>query len=224
MTHGSVTQSRGAAVRSLALCCALATTAYALARYRSWHLNWGATAQEAEAPMPADGLLPRAAFVATRAIDIAASPEEVWGWLVQVGHGRAGFYSYDRLDNAGIPSATTILSQYQSPAVGDLAAPMTAAADERTSFRVAEAVPPSRLAWSKPDSTWSWLLVPRPGDGTRLVTRLKTRYRPDRWLPITVLLMEVGDFPMMRRMLLGVKQRAEAAARAGSGATRFSSS
>ena len=159
----------------------------------------------------------RAAFVATRAIDIAASPQEVWRWLVQVGHGRAGFYSYDRLDNDGIPSATTILPQYQAPAVGDLAAPMTAGADERTSFRVAEATPPSRLAWSKPDSTWSWLLLARPGGGTRLVTRLKTRYRADRWLPVTVLLMEVGDFPMMRRMLLGIRQRAEAASLSGAG-------
>lgn len=182
--------------------------------YRRWHLTWGATAAEASGPMPADDLLPGAAFVATRAIDVAAAPDQVWGWLVQVGHGRAGFYSYDRVDNGGVPSATTILPQFQSPSVGDLAAPMTAGTDERTSFRVAEVVPSSQLVWSKPDSTWAWLLVPQPDGGTRLLTRLKTRYRADRWLPVTVLLMEVGDFPMMRRMLLGIRQRAEAAANA----------
>jgi hypothetical protein len=62
--------------------------------------------------------------------------------------------------------------------------------------------------WSKPDSTWAWRLTPDPAGGTRLVTRLKARYDPGPFLPVTVLLMEVGDFPMMRRMLLGITDRA----------------
>lgn len=132
--------------------------------------------------MPGDGLLDRTEFVATRAITVAAPPSEVWPWLVQVGYGRAGFYSYDLLDNLGRPSARRILPDHQEPRVGDLAAPMA----------------------SPPDDDGA--------GGTRLVTRLKARYDIGPFLPATLLLMEVGDFPMMRRMLLGIRERAEAGA------------
>ncbi len=181
-----------------------------LVGYRRWHLRWGATRDEAEAQMPGDELIGQVAFTATRAITIAAPPEEVWPWLVQVGFGRAGFYSYDLLDNLGRPSATHILPEYGTPAVGDLAAPMASPPDERNSFTVAEVVPPKVLVWAKPDSTWAWSLSGDSNGGTRLVTRLKASYQLTPFVPLTVLLMEVGDFPMMRRMLLGVRDRAEA--------------
>jgi hypothetical protein len=68
---------------------------------RPWALRWGATGQEAARRLPGDGVVQRADFVATRAITIHAAPGQVWPWLVQIGSGRAGWYSYDRLDNAG---------------------------------------------------------------------------------------------------------------------------
>lgn len=190
-----------------------AVVAVAAKVYRARHLRWGATDAEVVAPMPGDALLPSAAFVATRAISIDAPPERVWPWVVQTGFGRAGFYSYDLLDNLGRPSADVVLPQFQDVGVGDLAAPMASPPDERTAFRVARVEAPNVLVWAKPDSTWAWVLTP-VGTGTRLVTRLKSRYERGPTLPFTVLLMELGDFPMMRRMLLGLKERAERAERA----------
>jgi hypothetical protein len=67
---------------------------------RPWHLRWGATDGEVSAPMPGDGVIDRPSFNATRAITVAAPPAEVWPWLVQIGFGRAGWYSYDLFDNA----------------------------------------------------------------------------------------------------------------------------
>ena len=194
--------------RMLVALAAVASAVAIAARYRSWHLTWGATEEEVSGPMPGDDLLDRAGFVATRAISIAAPPEMVWPWLVQVGFGRAGFYSYDLMDNLGRRSAERILPEFQSLSVGDLAAPMASPADERTAFRVASINEPSALVWTKPDSTWAWRLTSDGAGGTRLVTRLKARYKPGPFLPVTVLLMEVGDFPMMRRMLLGIAERA----------------
>ena len=196
---------RGALV---ALAATVGATALA-ARYRAWHLTWGATEDEVSGRMPGDDLLDGACFVATRAISIAAAPDTVWPWLVQVGFGRAGFYSYDLLDNLGHLSADEILDEFQFPSVGDVAAPMAASEDDQTAFRVASIDEPRSLVWSKPDSTWTWRLTPEPAGGTRLVTRLKARYEPGPFLPVTVLLMELGDFPMMRRMLLGIAKRAE---------------
>jgi hypothetical protein len=190
---------------------AVVAGSWALWRYRGWHLRWGATDAEVAAPMPGDELVPSAPFWATRAVTIDAPPSEVWPWLVQVGFGRAGFYSYDWADNLGRRSARVLLPEYQSPRPGDVAAPMASSIDERTASTVVMAEEPHVLVWAKPDSTWAWRLTEDAGR-TRLVTRLKARYQAGLFLPVTVLLMEVGDFPMMRRMLLGLSERAHAAA------------
>lgn len=108
---------------------------------RPWALRWGATAEEAARPLPGDGLVAKADYVATRAITIDAPPHQVWPWLVQIGSGRAGWYTYDRLDNAGMPSATEILPQLQQLAVGDLI-PMVAGKD--IGLRVKELEPIER--------------------------------------------------------------------------------
>ncbi len=74
--------------------------------YRSWHLRWGATPAEVAARLQGEGLVEDAQYQSTRAISIAAPPEAVWPWLVQVGCLRAGWYSNDLLDNLAHPSAT----------------------------------------------------------------------------------------------------------------------
>jgi hypothetical protein len=78
-----------------ALVAGLATVPFVRGRL----LRWGATADEAHARLPGDELLSHADLVATRAIAIDAPPERVWPWVVQIGQGRGGFYSYDMLEN-----------------------------------------------------------------------------------------------------------------------------
>jgi hypothetical protein len=179
--------------------------------YRRRHLRWGATDAEVAGAMPGDGLLPETSFQATRAITIEAEPEAVWPWLVQLGYGRAGWYSYDLFDNGARPSAERILSEHQEPKVGDWV-PMASKINETTAFKIKAFEPNQWMLWEKPHSTWAWKLVPREGAHTRLITRIKDHYAwraaPGNAL-VSLILMEFGDFPMMRKLLLNVKWRAE---------------
>jgi hypothetical protein len=179
---------------------------------RPWHARWGATDEEAAMSMPGDDLVLGCQVTGTRAITIDAARESVWPWLVQVGFGKAGFYSNDLLDNVAHPSADRIDPQLQRIRVGDWV-PMFSKVGETTALRVHSFEPPKYLVWSKPDSTWAWKLTALAQGRTRLVTRLRQRYdwsAPTGAL-VSVVLMEFGDFPMMRRMLKGIKERAEAA-------------
>jgi hypothetical protein len=130
--------------------------------------------------------------------------------------GKAGFYSNDLLDNAGHPSATRVLPELQRLHVGDWV-PMFSRVDSTTAFRVQGFETGRFLVWAKPHSTSAWTLTPLPDARTRLAIRIRQRY--DRRTPasalLTAVLMELADFPMMRRMLIGIKRRAEMSAGAG---------
>jgi hypothetical protein len=179
--------------------------------YRHWHMRWGATDAEVGATMPGDELVPNASFNATRAITINAPPEDVWPWIVQMGYKRAGFYTYDLADNGGYPSADRILDQYQHFAIGDWTFNMNGVfgielpVNEFDAFKVKAFETNKWLLWEKPGSTWSWLLMPLPGGQTRLILRIRARPESLFW----TLFMEFGDPPMARRMLKGIKSRAE---------------
>jgi hypothetical protein len=179
--------------------------------YRRWHQRWGSTDAEVAGPMPGDAIIEHPAYIATRAITIDAPPAAVWPWLVQVGCLRAGFYADDLLDNLGHPSARTILPEYQQLEVGQWV-PMSPTPSDTTAFRVAGFAEDRWLLWQQPLSTWSWLLTPLPSGGTRLATRLRITldWRRPGISVFSVVLNELGDFPMMRRMLLGIRERAEA--------------
>ncbi len=171
--------------------------------------SWGATPEETRRPMPGDDVCPRPQLNATRAVTIAAPAGDVWPWLVQWGWNRAGFYSYDLLDNLGRPSAWEILPRFQQLAVGDWV-PMSGKITPNTAFRVTRLEPGRLMLWEKGGGTWLWLLQPTGPEGTRLITRMRGRYQWTRPAIVTeLLLMEVGDPIMMRRCLLGIKQRAE---------------
>jgi hypothetical protein len=176
---------------------------------RRRHRTWGARPEEVAAAMPGDALFPRAQYRSTRAITISVPPEEVWPWLVQVGYRRGGWYANDLLDNFARPSACDIIPQLQDLHVGQWLAwgPWPS---ERSAFVVDSFVAPEWLLWRCPNRSWAWRLVPLDGGGTRLISRLNTVYEWSRPLALgTVLLMEVGDFAMMRRMLRGIRKRAE---------------
>jgi hypothetical protein len=176
---------------------------------RRRHQTWGATQAEVAAPMAGDDLLPRAQYRSTRAITIAVPPERVWPWLVQVGCGRAGWYASDLLDNFARPSVRHIVPELQHIEVGQWL-PWTMRPSERLSFIVDSFAEPRWLLWRSRARSWSWRLTPLSGGQTRLVSRLNAFYdwrRPGT--VITVVLMEVADYAMMRRMLRGIKIRAE---------------
>jgi len=197
-------------MRIVSLATAMAGLAYAARAARRWHLRWGATDAELAAAMPGDDVIACPSFCATRAITIDAPPGLVWPWLVQIGFGRAGFYSYDRLDNLGRPSAERILPEYQATHVGDLAAPMANPPTPTTSFQVRAFKPRRYLVWEKRNATWTWVLTPLPENRTRLVTRLRVRHDLNSLLGLAgAALLELGDFPMMRKELLGIRRRAE---------------
>lgn len=174
--------------------------------YRPWALTWGSTDEEIARPMPGDGVLERPTFNATRAVTIEATPEAIWPWLVQIGYRRAGFYSYDFLDNDGIPSAERILPEYQNRKVGDLI-PLT----KNAFVRVTGLDPPKSMVllfevegtWSH--ATWVWGLYPVDDTHTRLVTRLRANAQD---MPARIFL-DLGEIIMMRKCMLGIKRRAE---------------
>jgi len=193
-----------ASIASLIFVVSLAATLWFI--YRPWALTWGSTNEEIARPMPGDAVLAQPTFNATRAVTIAATPEEIWPWIVQIGYRRAGFYSYDLLDNDGIPSSERILPEYQTLKVDDLI-PLSKTAD----VRVTELDPPRFMVlvfevegtWS--DATWVWGLYPEDASHTRLVTRLRADARGVR----SRVFLDLGEIIMMRKCMLGIKRRAE---------------
>lgn len=198
----------------------LAAAAYVRA-YRPWQLAWGATPEEISRRLPGDELLSRPTFNATRAITVQASPEQIWPWLLQVGVTRAGWYSYDLLDNLGRPSAREIIPALQSLTVGDV---VPISPDGRHGLKVISLDLPRSMLWGTlPDTTWLWLTEPRPDGSTRVITRIRMRYR---WLSPSIafsLLVEFADIWMIRRMLLNLRERAESLSLTGSSPSALTS-
>jgi hypothetical protein len=175
---------------------------------RPWQLCWGASDEEVARAMPGDEVVKHPTFNATRAVTIKARPEEIWPWLLQIGVTRAGWYSYDWMDNLGRPSAQFIIPEWQHVAVGDVI-PMSP--DGKQGLRVKDFEANQWMLWwdNKGDSTWSWGLFSLDEGQTRLITRVRSHYH---WLSPMILfdlLVEFTDIIMMRKCMLGIKQRAE---------------
>jgi hypothetical protein len=185
--------------------------------WRRWCLTYGAMTSEVEAKLAGDDLLPAPDIVATRAIGIEAPVELVWPWLVQMGPGRGGAYTYDWIENIlglNMHSADAIIPELQDLSVGDawrlgLRGPV---------LRVEVLEPQRALVVRSDDGNWVWALVLEPGEAiSRLISRNRIAMPGAPWMQraFARYVMEPGSLIMERKMLLGIKARAERLAAAG---------
>jgi hypothetical protein len=192
----------------LSLAAALGLGTFYVLVVRPRAARWGASDEEAERPLPGDGVVTGRAYVATRALTIDATPEDVWPWIVQMGSGRAGWYALDVLDNGGVPSAEEIVPELQELRVGDLI-PM--GVGKEVGPRVLEMEPARRMLWATDDEfSWEWVLEPRDDGRTRLMSRIRERYPPllSRKM-VYAIAASSGDIVMNWTQLKGIKRRAE---------------
>jgi hypothetical protein len=165
-------------------------------------------ADEAMRSLPGDALVADAKIRWTHAITIRAHPADIWPWLVQMGCRRAGWYSYDGLDNAGVPSAERIVPELQQVQVGDIF-PMTPKAKDRFVVRVVQPDRALVLGDEAGQMSWAFALEPAGETGTRLITRSRaTAGRLALGLMLKVFWHPAG-FGMQRRQLLNLKRLAE---------------
>ncbi len=207
-----------------------------------------ATAEERRRPFPGDALVEDSLGTWTHGVTIGAPPRTVWPWLAQMGVGRAGWYSWDFIDNGGHRSASELVAAWERVDRGDL---MPAGPGVTTAFVVERVEPGRDLVLGVPHdggllATWEFLLDPLPGGRTRLLVR--TRVSPRGWLtplgPVTrraervyralarlprgpiLALARAGHRLMQARQLRGIRRRVEAhlprAAAAGAGKQRLS--
>ena len=197
--------------------------------------TWGATADEVAALFPHGDLVPDGKRSPTMAVTIDCPPEQVWPWLVQMGWDRAGWYSWDLLDNAGRRSATEVRPEWQDLAVGDqlkywafgrVADAYRVAVVEPNTFLGLYGYTDYRGRWLDPEAPrpssymealWGFLLEGRPDGRTRLVISGYQTFRPrwvERFAPWLLLAL---SWPMQSRMMTVLKRNIERAARSPDG-------
>jgi hypothetical protein len=206
---------RWRSTRAVRTAAAGSAAAIVVAALRALSLRWGATDEELNTALPGDELVPHADLTATRAVTVHAGADGVWPWIAQLGQGRGGFYSYDVLENLvglDIHSADRIVPEWQGIDVGDEVkfhpeGGMTAAFVEPGRALVLRGGIPGTPPF---DFAWAFVVRGRADGSTRLVVR--ERYRYVRWwAPLLVEPVEFISLVMSRRMLRGIKQRAERA-------------
>ena len=197
-------------------------------------MRWGATNEEVAGPYPGAELIPHGQRAATMAVTIGAPPDQVWPWLVQMGGDRGGWYSWDRLDNRGRPSARKVHPEWQDLALGDhvkyatRTGPVDAwevAALEPNRFlglhglsdlrgRRLDPKQPRPSAYT--EGLWGFRLDEVPGGRTRLVIGGYEVFRP-RWLGrfISFWFFPPVVWVMQARMLAVLKRNVERAAEGG---------
>jgi hypothetical protein len=208
------TRGRAKRVGALVLLPSAAVAAY-LRFLRPRHMTWGSTDAEAHGEVAGDELMPAAGIVSTRVVEIDAPPSAVWPWLVQMGPGRGGAYTYDWIERRlgiDIRNVDRIVPELQGLEVGnEIQMPGYKMRVERLDRERAMVVRSSNHAWL-------WAFELRATDGhTRLISRNSfdtSKLRLQDWLAYPII--EPGSWVMERKMLLTIKQRAETLARTAS--------
>ena len=184
-------------------------------------MQWGSTSRELGQELPGDSILAGADLVATRTIGIKAPVSAVWPWLAQMGQGRGGLYSYDWLENlvgCQMHSANRIVAQWQELSEGD-----DFRLHPEVALRVEQVDPPYALVVrggvpasgssdegvAPYDFTWAFVLQPEEDNQSRLVVRERYRYLT-KWAPLLVEPVAAVSFIMTRKMMSGIRERAEA--------------
>lgn len=193
--------------------------------FRPWQRRWGATDEEVNSTLPGDELVPHADVVETRVVTINATPAAIWPWLVQIGQGRAGYYSYTQLENlAGLKmkNAEGINPEWQHLQVGDI----VPAEPGGKGFKVYALEHERALVFGGregddgvfegftqmfPEFSWAFVLVPIDSEHTRLISRLRGSFRPSFSNKLIGYFFEPIEFLMSSRMLLGIKKLVEQA-------------
>jgi hypothetical protein len=187
---------------------------------RGRYLRWGATDEELDALLPGDDLVSHADVTATRAVTVRAGVADVWPWIAQLGQGRAGFYSYDFLENlvgCEIHSADQIVPGWQSIDVGaevklhPEVGLVVAMVEPGRALVLRGGVPIGKML-APYDFTWAFVVCEQSDGATRLVVRERYGYS-HWWAGLIVEPAELISFVMSQRMLRGIRARAE---RAGS--------
>lgn len=175
---------------------------------RPWHLRLGATDTEVKMSLPGDSLVVNPDFNATRGITIQSTPNNIWKWIIQIGSKRAGWYSIDWIDNAGIPSSFYIIPEYQKIEIGQFI-PFTP--DQKNGMWVKEFKEFNYILWTdkKGKATWLWYLYVDDKGNTRMLTRLRTKYVWKGFWIVYYIIYDFGDVVMMRNCMKGIKKRAE---------------
>jgi hypothetical protein len=199
---------------------------YALSRWPRM-ASWGATPEEVSATMPGDEVVGTPRYRTTHAVTVGAPVDRVWPWLAQLGQGRGGLYSYDWLENLlglDIHSADRVVPELQALGVGDRVRMVPEGTEPELAFSVLRVEPPHLLVLGPdgkreevlgtgmPYPCWTFRLTPAAGERTRLVVRFQSDFEPS---PIGLVMNKYAlapiHFLMERKMLLGIKERAEGA-------------
>ena len=176
-------------------------------------LTWGATPAEAERAMPGDEFLPNPDILATRAVSINTPASAIWPWLMQMGSGKGGVYTYDWIENLfglRMRSAQEILPQFQDRKVGDVE--QLGSNGPRLRVEILDVERALVLRSEDGDWVWAFGLYPSGESMTRLISRnrIATAHASAFQRGFNTLVMEPGSLIMERKMLLGIKMRAEA--------------
>jgi hypothetical protein len=195
---------------------------------RPVYLRWGTTPREAYFDLPGDQSTPGKGFQILHAINIEATPEQVWPWLAQIGHDRGGFYSYSWLENLfglHVVNADRVVPEWQTRALGEVV-PATppkwlGLVEKPLGWRVTQFEPGHVLFLEN----WGAFALVRTGPAsTRLYIRTQGDARTPAslwWSPVELLVFEPAHFIMQRRMLIGIRARAEQLARQQRNALTF---